>query len=139
MNTWYNMLNKPLFTPPSEYFVIIWPILYVLIIISYILVLCSKCRQFNSYDYFCENKKKASIVFFVQILLNLLWSFFFFNMRSMTVALVDVILLFVVLIYQMIIFYKISKLSALLLVPYLIQVIFAIYLNIGFIVLNPIY
>lgn len=127
MNLWYQGLTKPLFTPPAEYFPIAWGILYTLMGISFLIViLSSKTKE----KYYAIN------LFIIQLVLNLLWSYLFFDMQSINLALSDVSLLFIVLIPTIFLFFKISKIAGFLLIPYLLQVIFAIYLTAGLKILN---
>lgn len=127
MNIWYNSLIKPPLTPPVAYFPIAWGILYVLMGIAFLIIV------FKPYS---KSKVIAISMFLAQLVLNLLWSCFFFGMQSPKIALVDVVLLLILLIYTIIRFFKLSKLAGLLLVPYLLQVIFATYLNSGIVLLN---
>ncbi len=93
----------------------------------------------SSYNFVTQNKKKkdyAVILFIIQLILNLTWSYLFFDMQSINLALADVILIFAFLIPTMYFFFKISKLAGFLLIPYLLQVIFAIYLTMGLRILN---
>jgi len=127
MNLWYQALNKPPFTPPPAYFPIAWGILYTLMTIAFLIIIFKP-----------ESKEKytAITLFLVQLVLNLLWSYIFFEIQSITFALVDVILLLVLLIPTVILFFRQSKLAGILLIPYLLQVIFALYLTAGLAILN---
>ncbi len=124
---WYQTLIKPPFTPPSYIFAPVWFIMYVLILISYIMFLRT---------YTPESKVSANIIFFIQLILNLLWSPVFFYMKNIQLSFVIICLLLISIILTIISFYRISKPAGLLLIPYLIWVSFAIYLNYGFLVLN---
>lgn len=83
-----------------------------------------------------KEKYYAINLFIIQLVLNLLWSYLFFDMQSINLALSDVSLLFIVLIPTIFLFFKISKIAGFLLIPYLLQVIFAIYLTAGLKILN---
>ena len=126
--TWYNTLNKPTFTPPPEVFGVAWSIIYLLIFISFIILLNTKTYK---------NKTGAITLFVIQLILNFCWSpaFFYFNNIGLSFGIV--IALLVTLIFTIIAFYKISKLSAIVLIPYLLWVIFATILNYNFMILNP--
>lgn len=127
MNLWYLTLEKPPFTPPIGYFPIAWAILYSLMAIAFFLVITKP-----------DSKEKylAINLFLVQLILNFLWSYVFFDLQSIPYALADVILLFGFLLSTVIYFFKISKTAGYLLIPYLLQVIFAVYLTIGLAILN---
>lgn len=124
---WYNTLNKPPFTPPASYFPMAWGILYTLMTIAFFVILSKPHSQ---------NKYIAVNLFLFQLILNFTWSYVFFEMKSIRLALLDVIFLFIILIFTIIYFFKLSKLAGILLIPYLLQVIFAIYLNLGIAILN---
>lgn len=127
MNLWYLTLEKPPFTPPPSYFPIAWTILYIMMGISFFTIIMQPATK---------QKYVAVNLFLVQLILNLLWSYIFFELQSITYALIDVILLLIFLIATIIYFFRLSKLAGYLLIPYLLQVIFATYLNIGLAILN---
>lgn len=126
--TYYKTLIPPPLTPPSEVFPIAWSVLYVLIFFSLIIY----ARKFTLHA-----KIKGYIFFVTQMILNILWVPVFFGLQNPQMALLVIILLNIFVLLTIKEFYKISKLSACLLVPYLLWIIFATYLNIGFINLNP--
>lgn len=127
MNPWYSSLIKPPITPPPSYFPIAWSILYFLMTVSFFIVL-SKPHT--------TDKHIAITLFLFQLILNFTWSYVFFEMKSITLGLIDVVFLLLFLILTIIYFFKISKLAGILLIPYLLQVIFALYLNSGILILN---
>lgn len=127
MNLWYKELIKPPLTPPAEYFPAAWGILYTMMTVSFLIIIVKK----NNKD-----KYAAVMLFCLQLVLNFLWSYFFFELQSIRLALFDVILLLIILILTIFQFFKISKIAGLLLIPYLLQVIFALYLNTGLLILN---
>ncbi len=115
IKTWYPLINKPTFNPPAFIFGPVWTILYFLMGISLYLV--------------WQKSKTTPIIFWVQLILNALWSFLFFGLHSPVLALIDIIALLISIILTMKTFYKISKASGLILVPYLFWVLFAAILN----------
>lgn len=116
----YKNLKKPFFQPPKWIFTPVWSIIYVLLLISLILII-------NAPD----NKYKliAYIIFTVQMLLNISWIPLFFKAQKICAALIISILLFLSVLGMVIIFYKISILSGLLQIPYLLWSGFASILN----------
>lgn len=124
--TWYVTLNKPAFSPPNWVFGPAWTILYILMGISLYLVWTSKGKL----------KQNALNLFFVQLGLNVLWSIIFFGMRNPTLALIDIIALWVLIFLTIKSFTKISKLAGNLLIPYLLWVSFASVLNLAIVFLN---
>jgi len=87
-----------------------------------------------------ELKSKSRKVFFtvfgIQLILNALWSLLFFGLKSPLLGLVDIILLDIMVIFTIIYSKSISKLAAILLVPYLVWIIFASILNFAIFLLN---
>ena len=127
MNEWYKALNKPPLTPPASYFPIAWGILYTLMAVAFIIVLTKPDTK---------NKYIAVNLFLFQLVLNFTWSYVFFEIKSINLALLDLVFLFVLLCCTLYYFFKVSKLAGFLLIPYMLQVIFALYLNIGILILN---
>lgn len=124
---WYNLLIKPPLTPDSQVFVIVWPVLYFLILLSFIVFFRNAEGQY---------KTKAIFYFSMQMLLNIMWSPVFFTMKSVGGALFILILLLFFLVLTLFYFYKSSKSAAFLLVPYALWSCFALYLNLGIFILN---
>ena len=125
-NKWYKNLKKSKLNPPSYVFKWVWPILYLLMAVSLAIVWTNKkCFPYCS----------AVTFFCIQLAFNLIWTTLFFKQKKPLLALLDigVILLFTLVTYEK--FQKISSFAALLLVPYIIWISFAAYLNL-YIVLN---
>lgn len=118
---WYSTLSKPFFSPPSWVFGPAWTILYILIGISLFLVWTKKADS--------DIKRNALYIFFAQLFLNAIWSPIFFGLQSPFTALIIIALLWVTIIININVFYKVSKTAALLLIPYLLWVSFATVLN----------
>ena len=122
----YNYMVKPVYSPPGFLFPIVWTILYILMGVSSYLVYKS-----NSYS-----KDKALVIYIVQLIINLLWSFFFFSFEWYLFSFLWILLLIVLVIIMIIHFYKIHKLSGYLQIPYLLWITFAAILNFGVFLLN---
>lgn len=121
----YNYLVNPPLSPPSYLFPIVWNVLYLLIGISYYIY-----RKNN-------NDNPITIkLYYIQLILNYLWSIIFFTLKLRTLAVIWIIVLAITIIYLMIRFYKEERTSFYLLIPYILWVLFATYLNIGIVVLN---
>lgn len=116
---WYAFLNKPKLAPPNWIFGPVWTSLFFLMGISLYLVLTSNAAQ----------KRKAAGVFFLQLVLNIWWSVLFFGMQSPFLALIEIVVLWVSILYSIIYFLKISKWAGILLLPYMAWVSFAALLN----------
>lgn len=128
IENWYVYLNKPALNPPSWVFSPVWTVLYILMGIGLFLVWK---RGFDRKDI-----KIAMSVFGVQLVLNTLWSIIFFGTRNPGLAFVDILLLWVSILITTVLFFRISKIAAWLLVPYIVWVSFAAYLNYGIWILN---
>lgn len=115
-------LALPPFYPPTILFPIVWTILYILMSIS--LYLASK------------NTTSVYPIYIAQIIVNSLWTVIFFGLRLFTFGYLWIILLITLVIIMMYKFYKQNKISMYLLIPYLIWLFIALYLNIGIAVLN---
>lgn len=125
---WYRALQKPSFSPPNWLFGPVWTCLYVMIAVAAYLVWQ---RRDDSSFY-----KTTRTIYFVQLLLNFLWSIAFFGMHQVLGALVIIVLLLIsigILIYR---FNYFSKTASLLLVPYILWVSFASVLNLYIYLLN---
>ena len=123
---WYNSLIKPFLSPPDGVFLPVWTVLYITILISFILYFTNPNK----------NKKTGYIFFFVQLVLNLSWSFVFFKFKSISGGLIIIFLMGVFIFLTIKKFYSVSKVSGLILIPYFLWVLFAAYLNLGFLILN---
>ena len=119
--TWYTTLNKPWFSPPGFVISAVWILLFVLMGISLFLV----WRQGIS----GADSKIALAVFAAQLLVNTLWSYAFFGLQSPLAGVVVIVVLWLLILQTIIRFWPISKDAALLLVPYIIWVSFAGFLN----------
>ena len=124
---WYAELNKPFLTPPAWVFPPVWIVLYALILIALIIytIKCKRC-----------NKLKGYIIFVLQLIFNLLWSPAFFVLNDIALALGIVIILDILVLLNIYYFARVSRTSAILLIPYFLWICFATYLNIAFLVLN---
>lgn len=125
-SAWYYNLLKPPFSPPDWVFSPVWSVLYFTIFISLLLYIFKPAK----------NKKIGYIYFILQLILNLLWTPAFFYLQNIKLALIVIIFLDIFVIFTIKKFYFVSKLSGLILIPYLIWILFATYLNIGYLVLN---
>ena len=121
----YKYLVKPPLAPPSILFPIVWTILYILMGISAYLV-----YRDSSID------NGALKVYLIQLFINFVWPILFFLLSYRLLSLIWIILLVIVVIVMIIKFYKVNRVAAYLQIPYLIWILFATYLNLGFYILN---
>lgn len=127
--TWYSTLNKPPFSPPNWIFGPVWTTLYFLMGISAFLIWQKGLKK--------KQVKEALLYFVAQLFFNFIWSILFFGLKSPTLGLFDILVLWVLILVTMIKFYKISKPAAYLLIPYILWVSFATILNLSIVLLNP--
>jgi len=125
---WYKELVKSPLNPPSWVFAPAWTFLYALMGVSFFLI----------YEKGLKNKKvrEALNVFNLQFVFNIVWSFIFFGFKLPKIALIEIVILWFLILWTILKFYKISKLAGLILIPYLFWVTFATYLNYMVVVLN---
>jgi len=127
--TWYVGLRKPDLAPPNWVFAPVWTILYLLMGISLFFILNVGSKR--------RHVREPVVIFGVQLGLNILWSYLFFGMQSPLLGLIGIVALWMMIGLTIVSFFKVSKLAAMLLVPYLIWVSFASYLNYALLILNP--
>ena len=115
---WYLSLNKSELNPPSYVFGIVWPILYVLMMIS----------AYLAY-------KKIYGILLIQLAFNAAWSWLFFGFQMPLISLIDIYLLIALNLYITALMYRENRLAFILFIPYVLWISFASYLNL-FIVIN---
>lgn len=121
VNGWYMTLNKPSFNPPNWIFAPVWTTLYILMGISAGWVWAKGFHH--------KWVKTGLYHFGFQLLLNGLWSIVFFGLQQPFWGLLVILTLLVVLILTIKWFKVVSKVAAILLIPYLLWVCFATVLN----------
>jgi translocator protein len=136
VSTWYQTIEKPLFSPPNWLFGPVWTTLYVLMGVSLFLI-----WRATSTATFPQDRRGRKIAAFIafgsQLILNVLWSFLFFGLRSPQLAFAEIVILLISIVITIVIFSKISRLAAILMVPYAGWVTFASFLNLQIWLLNP--
>ncbi len=125
---WYNALVKPALTPPSLVFAPVWTSLFLLMGVAFFLVWSTGAGSTKS--------KRAMGMFLFQLVVNMLWSVAFFGLQSPLLGLVVISILWLSILCTMRSFYPISKTSTYLLLPYILWVSFASYLNYAIWTLN---
>jgi len=121
----YKSLEKGI-DVPSIVFPIVWSILYLLMSISAYMVDVS-----NNY-----NKDSALKSYYLQLIVNSLWTLIFFGFKLYTLAFIWIILLIILVVIMIRKFYNINKISGLINIPYLLWLVFAAYLNLSIVILN---
>ena len=121
----FNSITKPSLAPPGWLFPVVWTILYILMGIASYLVLTSG-----------KPNDKALTTYGIQLIFNFFWSIIFFNLELYLFAFIWLVLLWVLVLITTLLFYQISKPAGYLMIPYLLWVTFAGYLNFTIYLLN---
>ena len=124
----YRTLNQPPLSPPGWVFPIVWTILYLLMgYASYRVYTAGKPPAFTA---------RALKLYAAQLFVNFLWPIVFFSFQWYLVAFLVLILLWVLILLTLRAFTAIDETAGDLLIPYLLWVTFAGYLNLGVYFLN---
>lgn len=126
---WYVGLSKPPLNPPDWVFAPVWTILYVLMAVA--------AWRIYKLAPTPQKRSDALTVYFMQLALNLAWSYFFFYEQNIFSGLIDIIALWGLIAATLMLFTRIDALAGRLIIPYLVWVTFALYLNAGIWLLNP--
>lgn len=127
MERYSETVLKPPLTPPDWLFPVVWTILYVLMGIG-------ATRIWLSPD--SPDRSRGLNLYIAQLIVNFFWSLIFFNAQTFGFAVLWLILLWILVFLMIRSFYKVDRIAALLQVPYLIWLTFALYLNIAVWLLN---
>ena len=114
---WYSQIIQPSFSPPSWVFGPVWTTLYFLMSLSIWLFWIN------------FKNKKVLYIYFVHIFFNAIWSIIFFGFHQIFLALLNLIIILIFIIWLMNIYYKTYRLSFLLMLPYLLWSTYALILN----------
>lgn len=117
----YLQLIKPDFAPDEDLFKFVWPVLYILMGISSYIVISSKKST--------QKINNALFFYYLQLALNFLWSILFFGLGLRFVALVEIFILLLILMAMIYKFFYIDVKAALINLPYLIWIVYAMILN----------
>ena len=127
MNDWYSNLNRPHLAPPNWVFGPVWTVLYIMIALSLILYVKQTRQNPVLWAY-------AAII--LHLITNFAWTGIFFGLQKPGWALLDIVLLDITLGVMIVHFWQGARPSSVLLWPYLVWVLFATYLYVGFYFLN---
>ncbi|MBU1705377.1 tryptophan-rich sensory protein [Patescibacteria group bacterium] len=124
VQTWYLVLEKPALNPPGWIFGPVWTILYLLMGYALWRIMQVKMTKKNEVD-----KRLAVLLFSTQLFLNFFWSIIFFGLWSPGGALIEIMLMWLFIAATLLAFLKLDQKAGYLLVPYILWVSFATYLN----------
>ncbi len=122
----YKTLNRPPLSPPGIVFPFVWTILFILMGIAAYLIYLSED----------ERLKKTLAIYVIKLFVNILWPPIFFRLQAFWFSFAWLILLWFFIIVTSVLFYRINKTAVYLMIPYLLWVTFAGYLNLGIALLN---
>ncbi len=126
---WYAALNKPLFNPPNAIFGPVWTLLYALMAIAVWLVWKTPGKS--------ALRTAALRIFWLQLFLNFAWSWIFFRQHQLAGALLEIVVLWLAILAVTLLFLRVNRTAAWLMLPYLAWVAFAALLNFAIWRLNP--
>lgn len=124
----YGAMYKPLLSPPGWVFPVVWTALYLLMGYASYLIYTAEATE--------PRKRRALAVYAAQLGLNLLWPLFFFRLGWYGFAFVWLLLLLAAVLLCRVLFRYIEKRAGDLLLPYVLWLLFAAYLNLGVAILN---
>ncbi|HCC23082.1 TPA: TspO protein [Candidatus Falkowbacteria bacterium] len=125
---WYAGLVRPEITPPGWLFGPVWICLYLLMGVSLFLIIQHKHDN--------RERQFALRLFYVHLCLNAVWSILFFGLENPLLGLIDIIILWLMIVFVMLRFYPLNQWAAYLLIPYLAWVSYAAVLNFAIFILN---
>lgn len=117
---WYESLVKPAWTPPNWVFGPVWTLLYILMAVAAWLV-------WKRYRF--KEARLGLSLFVAQLVLNAAWSYLFFGIQRIDLALGDILALWTLILIVTILFWNRERLSGVMMLPYLAWVSFAVCLN----------
>jgi translocator protein len=124
---WYATINKPSFNPPNYLFGPVWTFLYFLMGLAlFVIIRLPKSTRKNS----------MLVIFIIQLVLNVFWSFLFFKFQRIDLAVLEILVLWFFILAMIIGLVKFNKSIGLLQIPYLLWVTFAFILNFSIFYLN---
>ena len=121
----FQTLEKPPIAPPAWLFPVVWTVLYILMGIASYLILIAK-----------QDNRTASRLYGLQIIFNFFWPILFFNLELYLFSFIWLVALWLLVLMTIISFYKLSKPAGYLMIPLLLWITFAGYLNFSIYLLN---
>lgn len=124
---WYSNLNRPAWTPPSWMFGPVWTLLYLMMGVA-------AWRVWLKHGF--THARAALLIYLVHLAFNAAWTVIFFGMHMITLAAVEIVVLWLMIAALIVMFSQRDRIAAGLLVPYVLWVTYATTLNVGFAVMN---
>lgn len=126
---WFQQLDRPALEPPDWVFAPVWTVLYVLIVVSAVIAWQRASKS--------AGRRNVALLYGVNAVLNLGWTLLYFSVRMPLLALIEIVILWLQILMIILYVRHLSRSATLLLVPYLLWVGFAAYLNAEIVCLNP--
>lgn len=130
LHNWYPGIQKPSFNPPNWLFGPVWSTIFVLMGISSYLIWQKRAH--------IAHFPRTIAIYFIQLVLNLTWSFLFFYTHLIGAAFAEMITLLIVIVINAVVFYNTDKTAGLLFIPYFLWVSFATFLTYNIFILNQV-
>ncbi|MCI8630739.1 MAG: tryptophan-rich sensory protein [Firmicutes bacterium] len=130
----FQELRQPPLSPPSWVFPIVWTLLFIMMGTASYIIIMSGLRGGTQESR--RQARSALCIYILQLAVNFFWPLLFFNMKIYLAAFMWLLLLWILIVTMMFMFYRISKIAGYLIVPYVLWVTFAGYLNLGIYFLN---
>lgn len=124
----FQALHQPLLSPPAWVFPVVWTILYIMMGLASYIIHTSGASE--------PRRRKALTVYGIQLAANFLWSILFFSLAMYLTSFIWILVLWLLIFICTVMFYYIRSSAGKLMIPYLIWVTFAAYLNLGIYLLN---
>ena len=122
---WYSTLIKSNFNPPDWVFAPVWSTLYLMMTLAIWFFWHSKKRDMNTI-----------YIYFIHILFNTTWSVIFFAFHNLLFAFLNLLILIILILILTLRFNRVNKISAYLMIPYLLWSCYALFLNFNLLLLN---
>ena len=122
---WYSTIVKPSFNPPEWVFAPVWIALYIAMSVAIWLIWINPKR-----------KEKIIYIYFIHLLINGSWSIFFFGLHLILASLIVVAIIIFFVVWLIILYHPINKLSSFLMIPYLMWLSYAFVFNFYIFILN---
>ena len=122
---WYSQLIKSNFNPPDWIFAPVWTTLYLMMTIAIWFFWHTKNRDMGTV-----------YIYFIHVLFNTTWSVVFFGFHNISLALTNLVILICLILILILRFKRVNKVSAYLMIPYLLWSCYALFLNVNLYMLN---
>ena len=124
----YSLVETPPLSPPGWIFPVAWTVLYILMGLASYKVAVSPASK--------DRRERALSIYALQLAVNFAWPVIFFKLSAYGAAFFWLLFLLALVLFTQLLFRHISRAAGKLLLPYLLWLLFALYLNLGVWLLN---